>query len=148
MICIIPPTGIKIAGGRWFCPHGGRLLRHGSRLPGGVEQAARGCSRGHRLSAGPEANIGLAFVTGLTTGGLSCLAVQAGLLAASVAQQAETDVAAELAAKPELRQTKRVHKKPTKAMRLRERQALALLERPAQESRRHRALPIALFLGS
>jgi len=100
------------------------------------------------LSAGPEANIGLAFVTGLTTGGLSCLAVQAGLLAASVARQAETDVAAELAAKPELRQKKRVYKKPTKAMRLRERQALALLERPAQESRRHRALPIALFLGS
>ena len=32
----------------------------------------------------------LAFVTGLTTGGLSCLAVQGGLLASSLAQQVET----------------------------------------------------------
>ncbi len=34
----------------------------------------------------------LAFVTGLTTGGLSCLAVQGGLLASSLAQQVETDL--------------------------------------------------------
>ncbi len=34
----------------------------------------------------------LAFVTGLTTGGLSCLAVQGGLLASSMAQQLETDL--------------------------------------------------------
>lgn len=33
--------------------------------------------------------LGLVFLTGLTTGGLSCLAVQGGLLASSVAQQAE-----------------------------------------------------------
>lgn len=33
-----------------------------------------------------------AFLTGLTTGGLSCLAVQGGLLAASLAQQIETDL--------------------------------------------------------
>lgn len=34
----------------------------------------------------------LAFITGLTTGGLSCLAVQGGLLAGSLAQQIEHDV--------------------------------------------------------
>lgn len=34
----------------------------------------------------------LAFITGLTTGGLSCLAVQGGLLASSLAHQVETDV--------------------------------------------------------
>lgn len=34
----------------------------------------------------------LAFVTGLTTGGLSCLAVQGGLLASSMAQQLENDL--------------------------------------------------------
>jgi uncharacterized protein len=37
-------------------------------------------------------NIVLAFVTGLTTGGLSCLAVQGGLLASSLAGQIEKDV--------------------------------------------------------
>jgi sulfite exporter TauE/SafE len=36
----------------------------------------------------------LAFVTGLTTGGLSCLAVQGGLLAGSVAHEVEKNVAA------------------------------------------------------
>jgi len=34
----------------------------------------------------------VAFVTGLTTGGLSCLAVQGGLLASSLAQQVEQDL--------------------------------------------------------
>ncbi len=34
-------------------------------------------------------SLGLAFVTGLTTGGISCLAVQGGLLASSVAQKTE-----------------------------------------------------------
>jgi uncharacterized protein len=37
-------------------------------------------------------NIVLAFVTGLTTGGLSCLAVQGGLLASSLSQQIEKDL--------------------------------------------------------
>ncbi len=35
----------------------------------------------------------LAFITGLTTGGLSCLAVQGGLLASSLANQIESDIA-------------------------------------------------------
>jgi sulfite exporter TauE/SafE len=34
----------------------------------------------------------IAFITGLTTGGLSCLAVQGGLLASSLGQQIETDI--------------------------------------------------------
>ena len=34
----------------------------------------------------------IAFITGLTTGGLSCLAVQGGLLASSLAQQIEQDL--------------------------------------------------------
>ena len=33
----------------------------------------------------------VAFITGLTTGGLSCLAVQGGLLASSLAHQIEQD---------------------------------------------------------
>ena len=33
----------------------------------------------------------IAFITGLTTGGLSCLAVQGGLLASSLAHQVEQD---------------------------------------------------------
>lgn len=37
-------------------------------------------------------NVWLAFITGLTTGGISCLAVQGGLLASSVAQDEETEV--------------------------------------------------------
>ncbi|NJP09865.1 MAG: hypothetical protein HC866_10575 [Leptolyngbyaceae cyanobacterium RU_5_1] len=38
------------------------------------------------------ANLDVVFLTGLTTGGLSCLAVQGGLLASSIAYQAEQDV--------------------------------------------------------
>src|SRR5512136_410800 len=34
----------------------------------------------------------VAFITGLTTGGLSCLAVQGGLLASSLARQIEQDL--------------------------------------------------------
>ncbi len=36
----------------------------------------------------------IAFLTGLTTGGLSCLAVQGGLLASSVAHEVEQTVGA------------------------------------------------------
>lgn len=38
------------------------------------------------------ANLGNIFLTGLTTGGLSWLAIQGGLLASSVAKQAEDDL--------------------------------------------------------
>ena len=41
--------------------------------------------------SGFSSNIMVAFITGLTTGGLSCLAVQGGLLASSLAHQIEQD---------------------------------------------------------
>ena len=41
------------------------------------------------------ANLLLAFMTGLTTGGLSCMAVQGGLLASSLAHQIEQDLLAQ-----------------------------------------------------
>ena len=44
-------------------------------------------------------NLWAVFLTGLTTGGLSCLAVQGGLLASSIARQAEEDMQEELADK-------------------------------------------------
>src|SRR5678815_4947338 len=42
-------------------------------------------------NAGSASQLVVAFVTGLTTGGLSCLAVQGGLLASSLAHQIEQD---------------------------------------------------------
>jgi hypothetical protein len=45
------------------------------------------------------ANLAVVFLTGLTTGGLSCLAVQGGLLASSVAHQAEKDAQKALGAR-------------------------------------------------
>ena len=44
------------------------------------------------IFAGSFGQISVAFITGLTTGGLSCLAVQGGLLASSLASQIETDL--------------------------------------------------------
>ncbi|HMB22174.1 MAG: hypothetical protein ACM33V_12770, partial [Chloroflexota bacterium] len=41
--------------------------------------------------SGVLSQLAVAFVTGLTTGGLSCLAVQGGLLASSLAHQIEQD---------------------------------------------------------
>lgn len=43
-------------------------------------------------------DLAVIFLTGLTTGGLSCLAVQGGLLASSVAHQAEQNIQKQLAA--------------------------------------------------
>ena len=37
-------------------------------------------------------NVFIAFLTGLTTGGLSCLAIQGGLLATTLAHQVELDM--------------------------------------------------------
>lgn len=42
--------------------------------------------------AGPMGQLSVAFITGLTTGGMSCLAVQGGLLASSLARQIEMDL--------------------------------------------------------
>src|SRR5215211_5821570 len=41
--------------------------------------------------SGVASQLIVAFITGLTTGGLSCLAVQGGLLASSLAHQIEQD---------------------------------------------------------
>ena len=93
--------------------------------------------------------LGLAFVTGVTTGGLSCLAVQAGLLATSVARHAETDVTAQLAIRHVVAQRKkRSNRRLTKEQRRRERAALATLAQPEKPKRRNAATPIALFLGA
>jgi len=102
------------------------------------------------LSFDASSNVlGLAFITGVTTGGLSCLAVQAGLLATSVARQAETDVAAQLAVKHVgAQRKKRSNRKLTKDQRLRERAALATPTKPEKPHGRSRAAPIALFLGA
>jgi sulfite exporter TauE/SafE len=66
----------------------------------------------------------VAFITGLTTGGLSCLAVQGGLLASSLERQMEQD----LLKRPALTGKKRA--------------------KVAQRARSRMALPILLFLGA
>lgn len=66
----------------------------------------------------------LAFITGLTTGGLSCLAVQGGLLASSLASQVEQDFAA-TASRPVKKGKPAAHARPDGA-----------------------ALPIVLFLAA
>ncbi len=101
------------------------------------------------MSLDPSSNLlGLAFITGVTTGGLSCLAVQAGLLATSVARQAETDVAAQLAVRHVVAQRKkRSNRRLTKEQRRSERAALATLAKP-EKPKRNAAAPIALFLGA
>ncbi len=70
----------------------------------------------------------LAFITGLTTGGLSCLAVQGGLLASSLARQLEQDLInqPDAAGKKRTSKSQSHHPKP----------------------RPQTALPIALFLGA
>ena len=68
----------------------------------------------------------VAFVTGLTTGGLSCLAVQGGLLASSLGRQLEQDMLSQATGSRKRHGPKAVSQKP----------------------RPQTALPIALFLGS
>ncbi|MCE7981792.1 MAG: sulfite exporter TauE/SafE family protein [Caldilinea sp. CFX5] len=84
------------------------------------------------------ANLGIVFLTGLTTGGLSCLAVQGGLLASSVARQAEQTIQKKLAAgsvaRPAAKKGKKAHSSVY-------RQAA-----PAAERRANYAASIALFL--
>ncbi len=74
----------------------------------------------------------LAFITGLTTGGLACLAVQGGLLASSLAHQIEQDMVEQQAAKPVRSGKAKPGAKPVK---------------PAK-FRPHTALPILLFLAA
>jgi sulfite exporter TauE/SafE len=73
----------------------------------------------------------IAFITGLTTGGLSCLAVQGGLLASSLAHQIEQDM---------LNQAATTKSRPAGSAKPAGRFA------PATKFRPRTALPIALFL--
>ena len=78
-------------------------------------------------------NILLAFITGITTGGLSCLAVQGGLLASSLANQIEKDLGS---AAPE-------GKPSSKGSKRKQRELEAQL---AAQKRRKLAQPIVAFL--
>ena len=77
-------------------------------------------------TSGLSSNLMVAFITGLTTGGLSCLAVQGGLLASSLAHQIEQDY---------LEQTASQKKKQLK-------------RNQAAPKRINSAQPILLFLAS
>jgi sulfite exporter TauE/SafE len=90
------------------------------------------------------ANLGVVFLTGLTTGGLSCLAVQGGLLASSVAHQAEKDVQKELLAQPTPQNTTRNRRKKRKQARNVTPTPVVVTEQP----KRNLTRPIVLFLGS
>ncbi len=54
------------------------------------------------------AEIWIAFITGLTTGGLSCMAVQGGLLASSLANQIEQDLSAQTGRKKQTQKRLRI----------------------------------------
>src|SRR6185503_314378 len=60
--------------------------------------------------------ITVAFITGLTTGGLSCLAVQGGLLASSLAHQIEQDYLEEAAAQKKPRKKEQPKKRSSSAL--------------------------------
>lgn len=89
----------------------------------------------------------LAFVTGLTTGGLSCLAVQGGLLAGSIAHEVEQNVAVGSAAPAVAAQTggkKSGRKAATGSSGGKAVQAVALPAPPHARAAR----PIVLFLAA
>ena len=80
-------------------------------------------------------NILLAFITGITTGGLSCLAVQGGLLASSLASQIEKDLGS---ADPQVKPANKVSKRKQRE-----------LEAQLAASKRQRlARPIVAFLAA
>src|SRR5215207_10478532 len=62
-------------------------------------------------NSGTLSQLIVAFITGLTTGGLSCLAVQGGLLASSLAHQIEQDYL-EQAARPKKQRGSKVQPQP------------------------------------
>lgn len=77
------------------------------------------------VGSGFGGRLSVAFITGLTTGGLSCLAVQGGLLASSLARQIEQDYAVKVGG----------HRRGKK-------------ERNLPSQRTSPALPILLFLAA
>src|SRR5512142_806516 len=86
----------------------------------------------------------VAFITGLTTGGLSCLAVQGGLLASSLAHQLEQD----MVDRPSTQPTKGGKARPRAAgsRAAGSRASERLRQAQASRARPNTALPIALFL--
>ena len=105
------------------------------------------------------------FITGLTAGGLSCLAVQGGLLTSSIAKQAEQDVQSALAARkrkpapaPQRTALSRHNAKRKSAKQKHKTAAIQPVEQNAPSAAaaqrgatvtvpHHAALPIAVFLG-
>ena len=85
-------------------------------------------------------DLGLVFLTGLTTGGLSCLAVQGGLLASSLAQQAEQTFGQQSASTNAERRTAQKHRQDHQAAN----PAVVATELPS----RSLIQPITLFLGA
>jgi sulfite exporter TauE/SafE len=85
------------------------------------------------------ANLGIVFLTGLTAGGLSCLAVQGGLLASSVAYQLEQDIRQQSAP----RSTRTNSTKPSRRQR---KHTNPKSELSSASSGHHVAQPILLFL--
>jgi uncharacterized protein len=82
--------------------------------------------------------IAIAFITGLTTGGLSCLAIQGGLLTASLANQLEQDML-----KPPMTGKKQSGSQTKKASTSRSTREISAGQK---RTRPNTALPIALFL--
>lgn len=82
-------------------------------------------------------NLGLVFLTGLTTGGLSCLAVQGGLLASSLAQHVEQNIPVQIVSHSA---SNRISKKRQSTVQLAEQQTRGAKQNLAQ--------PITLFLGA
>jgi sulfite exporter TauE/SafE len=81
----------------------------------------------------------VAFITGLTTGGLSCLAVQGGLLASSLANQIEQDVGAGTKSIPAKKTSQSYSRKKSPG-------ASRSTTRSENHARNNAILPIALFL--
>lgn len=94
------------------------------------------------------------FITGLTTGGLSCLAVQGGLLASSIASTAEKEIQQTLAARQTARAAQRPQTKQSNhPTRRHGKQATspvaATLTQPAALPQKTQAAkPILVFLGA
>ena len=114
-------------------------------------------------------NLGLIFLTGLTTGGLSCLAVQGGLLASSIAKQTEDEMLASAEARQKQEEDRyargpefvialaalqdrafpaREYKKRLNILKQKYPAAYPISDRKVEELKRHTAKPILLFLSS
>ena len=85
----------------------------------------------------------LAFVTGLTTGGLSCLAVQGGLLASSLAQQIEHEL---VVPAPGKKRTGKKHSQGRQGKKIGKIRPANPSLQGAEAKRIDTALPIGLFL--